>query len=154
LRARARSVQREAMLSSSVTRRRLLAMWDASPLPTLVLTPDLQILGANPSHAEATLTRPSEIIGRRIFDVFPDNPGVAESQNAIRLRTSFERVLRRREPDDMPLIRYDVRDRAGVFVERHWKPSNRPVLHGRSGDVEFLLHTVTKETERILRERL
>ena len=46
-----------------------------------------------------------------------------------------------------------MRDRTGVFVERHWKPLNRPVINGRSGDVEFLLHTVTDETERVLRER-
>ena len=141
------------MLSPLVTRRRVLAIWDASPLPTLVLSPDLQIVGANPSYAEAAVTRPSELVGRHIFDVFPDNPAVPESQNVTKLRTSFERVLRRRVPDDMPLTRYDVRDRTGAFVERHWKPSNRPILNGRSGDVEFLLHTATNETERVLRER-
>ena len=80
------------MLSPSVTRRRALAIWDASPLPTLVLSPDLQIVGANPSYAEAAVTRPSELVGRHIFDVFPDNPAVTESQNVVRPRTSFRAV--------------------------------------------------------------
>ena len=89
------------MLSPAITRRCLLTIWDASPLPTLVLSPDLRIVGANPSYAEATVTRPAELVGRHIFDAFPDNPAVAESQNVARLRTSFERVLRQREPDTM-----------------------------------------------------
>ena len=141
------------MISSAVTRRRLAAVWRVTRTPSLLLSPVLAIVGVNDSYAEATFTRPDEIMGKRVFDVLPDNPAVAESQNAVFLRASLERVLARLQTDDMPLTRYDVRDRTGAFVERYWKPSNRPVVDGRSGKVEFVLHTVTDETDRVLRER-
>ena len=85
-----------------------------------------------------------------MFDVFPDNPAVGGSRNQVSLRTSLERVLGQRVSDGMPLTRYDVRNRGGGFVERHWNPSNHPVLDPR-GDLLYLLHTVTDETDRVLR---
>jgi DNA-binding CsgD family transcriptional regulator len=141
------------LISSAVTRRRLVAVWSASPIPSLLLSPDFEIVGVSDSYAEASLTRPDEIVGRRVFEVFPDNPAVPESQNASRLRVSLERVLAERAPHHMGLTRYDVRDHAGVFVERYWKPSNRPVLDEQRNDVALLLHSATNETGRILRER-
>ena len=141
------------MISSAVTRRRLAAVWRVTRTPSLLLSPVLEIVGVNDSYAEATFTRADEIMGKRVFDVLPDNPAVAESQNVVFLRASLERVLARRQTDDMPLMRYDVRDRTGAFVERYWKPSNRPVVDQRSRKVEFVLHTVTDETDRVLRER-
>jgi DNA-binding CsgD family transcriptional regulator len=122
-------------------------------IPSVLLSPEFEIVGVSDSSAAATLTRPNEIIGRPMFDVSSDNSAVPESQNASRLQASPERTLRRRAADDMPLTRYDVRDRAGVFVERRWKPSNRAALDAPRGDVAFLLHTVRDDTGSVLCDR-
>ena len=53
----------------------------------------------------------------------------------------------------MPVTRYDIRDRAGRFVERHWSLSNHPVLDPRRGDLLYILQTLTDETERVFAER-
>ena len=141
------------MIHSRVTRRHLSAIWNASPLPSLLLGADLVILGANDAYTQTTMTRPEELLGRRVFDVFPDNPAQDGSRSLADLRASFERVLKRLVSDTMPLTRYDMRNRAGVFVERHWELSNHPVLDQRRGDVLYLLHTATDKTESVLQAR-
>ena len=87
-----------------------------------------------------------------MFEAFLENPAGPESQNPSRVQDLLERVSRQREPHYMGLTRYDVRDRAGVFVERCWAGLSRPVLDERRGEVA-LLNSATDETDRVLRGR-
>jgi DNA-binding CsgD family transcriptional regulator len=119
----------------------------------VLLSPSFEIVGVSDSFAEATLVRPDEIVGRSVFEAFPENPAAPESQNASRIRDLLGRVLGQREPHQMGLTRYDVRDRAGVFVERYWTGLSQPVLDERRGEVALLLNSATDETDRVLRER-
>ena len=50
------------------------AMFEAAPGLYLVLDPELRIVAASDAYLDATMTRREEIVGRPIFDVFPDNP--------------------------------------------------------------------------------
>ena len=49
-------------------------LFESSPGLYLVLTPDLHIVAVSDAYLRATMTRRDEILGRDIFDVFPDNP--------------------------------------------------------------------------------
>jgi PAS domain-containing protein len=49
------------------------ALFEAAPSLFLVLDPDLRIVAASDAYLDATMTRREEIVGRAIFDVFPDN---------------------------------------------------------------------------------
>ena len=40
----------------------------------LVLAPDFTIVAVSDAYLRATMTKRDEILGRGIFDVFPDNP--------------------------------------------------------------------------------
>src|SRR5947208_13930431 len=40
----------------------------------LVLTSDLTIVAASDAYLHATVTKRAEVLGRELFDVFPDNP--------------------------------------------------------------------------------
>ena len=46
----------------------------APGLLCLVLNPEWKILAATDTYLQATLTVRDEIVGRYLFDVFPDNP--------------------------------------------------------------------------------
>src|SRR4051812_3027155 len=49
-------------------------LFESAPGSYLVLTPDLVIVAASDAYLRATMTNRGEILGRSIFDVFPDNP--------------------------------------------------------------------------------
>jgi hypothetical protein len=52
----------------------------------------------------------------------------------------------------MSVLRYDVRNADGVFVERHWRPVNTP-LHNEDGRLIYLMHMVDEVTAEILTAR-
>ncbi len=140
------------MISSRVAHRHLAGVWNAFPLPSLLLGADLVILAANARHAEATLMRPEAIIGRELFEVFPDNPAKDGSRTRDRLHASLLRVMARLTPEVLAHVRYDIRDANGQFIERYWTLSNHPVLDMR-GRLRFILHTAVDETPLVLAAR-
>src|SRR5690348_7432142 len=96
------------------------------------------------------MTSRAEILGRYMFDVFPDNPADVDPTGVRNLRHSFETVLRTGRPHFMPVQKYDVRKpphEGGVFEERYWAPANFPVLDG--GRVAYIIHRVADVTELV-----
>jgi hypothetical protein len=127
------------------------ALFEAAPGLYLVLTADFRIAGASDAYLRATMTTRDEILGRRIFDVFPDNPDDPGATGVRNLRASLERVLETRQGDAMAVQKYDVRRPAsegGEFDERYWSPFNSPVL-GPQGEVAYIIHRVEDVTEFI-----
>src|SRR5690349_17844029 len=108
-------------------------LFEEAPGLYLVLTPDFKIVAASDAYLGATKTRRHEILGRGIFEVFPDNPDDPTATGVRNLSASLERVLRERAPDTMAVQKYDIRRPAsegGAFEERFWSPRNLPVLDG------------------------
>ncbi len=127
------------------------ALFEGAPGLYLVLGPDLTIVAVSEAYLRATMTQRAQIIGRGIFDVFPDNPDDPTATGVSNLRESLERALRQRRPDTMAVQKYDVRrpeSEGGGFEERHWSPVNSPVLDSR-GEVAWIIHRVEDVTEFI-----
>ncbi|MCC6558805.1 MAG: PAS domain S-box protein [Polyangiaceae bacterium] len=127
-------------------------IFESAPGCYLVLAPDLTIVAVSDAYLNATMTRRDDILGRGLFDVFPDNPDDPAATGVANLRTSLERVLARRRPDTMALQKYDIRrpdSEGGGFEERHWSPVNTPVL-GDDGEVLYIIHRVEDVTEYVL----
>lgn len=122
-----------------------------------MLAPDLTIVAASDSYLAATMTERREIIGKKMFEVFPDNPDDPAATGVANLSASLERVLSMRAPDTMAVQKHDIRrpaSRGGTFEERWWSPVNTPVLDS-SGEVQWIIHRVEDVTElmRLKRER-
>jgi signal transduction histidine kinase/ActR/RegA family two-component response regulator len=95
------------------------------------------------------MTRRGEIVGRGIFDVFPDNPEDPGATGVANLTASLNRVRRHRVPDTMAVQKYDVQrplTQGGGFEVRYWSPLNAPVL-GSDGQLAFIIHRVEDVTE-------
>jgi signal transduction histidine kinase/CheY-like chemotaxis protein len=95
------------------------------------------------------MTRREEILGRGIFEVFPDNPGDPAADGVRNLRASLDRVVRERRSDAMAVQKYDIRrpdSEGGGFEERHWSPVNSPVF-GPGGELTGVIHRVEDVTE-------
>ncbi|HZS81368.1 MAG TPA: PAS domain-containing protein [Stellaceae bacterium] len=121
-------------------------LFNAAPCPYLVLAPDLTIPGVNDAYLRATLTRREEIIGRSLFEVFPDNPGDPDATGVRNLGASLTRVLEHGCPDALAVQRYDIRRPDGSFEERYWSPINTPVF-GDGGNMLYIIHHVHDVTE-------
>jgi len=129
------------------------ALFEAALGLYLALDADLVIVGASDAYLEATMTRREAIVGRHIFEVFPDNPDDAAATGVSNLRASLERVRGTRRPDAMAVQQYDIRGPDGAYVVRHWSPQNIPVL-GEHGELSYILHRVEDVSEYVaLRER-
>jgi len=132
-------------------------LFEASPHPYLVLQPDaaFTISAVNDRYLAATSTRRPDILGRGLFEVFPDNPDDTSGSGVSDLRISLERVLRDKVQDIMGVQKYDI-PREGVpgeFEVKYWSPVNTPVF-GADGGIEYIIHHVEDVTEFMLaRER-
>jgi len=127
------------------------ALFEAAPGLYLVLLPDLRIAAASDAYLRATMTTREGILGRHIFDVFPDDPGERDATGVRNLAASLERVLNTCQPDPMAVQKYAVRRpmrEGGEFEERYWSPLNSPVLNAE-GDLAYIIHRVEDVTEFI-----
>ncbi|MFI1994067.1 ATP-binding protein [Actinoplanes sp. NPDC020271] len=109
-----------------------------APTPLLVLDPGLIIAEASDAYLAATLTRREDIVGRHIFDAFPDNPDDPGADGVAAINASLQRVLRDRAPDVMPVQKYDVPQPGGGFATRYWAPLHAPLINAH-GDLEFIV---------------
>lgn len=133
------------------------ALFEAAPGRYLVLDPDLVIVAASDAYLEATMTRREDIVGRALFEVFPDDPDDPGADGEGNLRASLHRVRSRLVSDTMAVQRYDIRRPAtegSGFEERFWSPRNSPVL-GPDGRLAAIIHRVEDVTEfvRLQRDR-
>ncbi len=127
-----------------------LKVFESVPDRYLILSPDLYILTASAPYLAATFTSRAEIVGKYVFDAFPDNPDTPQAHSVNNLHASLQQVLSSRKPHQMPLQRYDLpRPPAlgGGFEKKYWEPSNTPVLN-EQGEVEYIIHKVKDVTEQ------
>lgn len=125
-----------------------LQILDAVPGCYLILDPELRIIAVTNAYLKATMTNRSEIVGRKLFEVFPDNPDDVGAEGVANLRASIDRAIRLRKPDPMPVQKYDIRkpdSEGGGFEVRYWSPINTPV-YGPSNELAYVIHAVEDVT--------
>ena len=125
------------------------ALFESAPGLYLVLDLEMRIVALTDAYARATRTRREEILGRVVFEVFPDNPNDPGNAIGQTMAASFERVRRDRTADVMPVLRYDVRRQRGAgggVEQRHWSPVNFPIL-AADGSVSGFIHSLVDVTE-------
>ncbi|QOZ29748.1 hybrid sensor histidine kinase/response regulator [Bradyrhizobium sp. CCBAU 51753] len=117
----------------------------------MLTPPEFRIAAASDAYLRATKTERAAILGRALFDVFPDNPDDPAADGVRNLRASLERVVQFRRPDTMSVQKYDIRKpeaEGGGFEERYWSPRNSPVF-GPGGQLSYIIHRVEDVTQFI-----
>jgi len=117
----------------------------------LILSPDLFILTASDKYLEATQNTREGIVGKHIFEAFPDNPLLPDADGVQNINDSLQEVLRTKKPHYMRIQRYDVPDIAnpGQFIQRYWDPSHTPVLN-EDGSIHYIIQLATNVTDKVL----
>ena len=93
------------------------------------------------------MTERDNIVGRPLFEVFPDRPG----EDGVSLtKTSLRQVLTTRQPHQMDTIRYDLVSpgQPDHRVERYWSVAHTPVID-ESGAVQYIIHRTKDVTEQV-----
>jgi signal transduction histidine kinase len=127
-------------------------IFEALPGAFLLLLPDsgFTIAGVSDEYLRGTLKRRELILGRPVFEVFPDNPLTPEANSTRNLRLSLERIVTTRASDVMAVQRYDVPCADGPgFEARYWSPVNAPVLDA-DGELLYIVHRVDNVTDYVL----
>ncbi|MFN2527323.1 MAG: PAS domain-containing protein [Candidatus Baltobacteraceae bacterium] len=129
-------------------------LFESLPGMYLILTPTLKIVAVTDAYLKATLTRRDDVVGRPLFEVFPDNPQDEHATGSLNLRASLARVHATRKPHVMALQRYDVADldNPDTFVEKFWSPVNTPVFDS-DGSLIYIIHQVEEVTEFVKQGR-
>jgi PAS domain S-box-containing protein len=132
----------------------LLPVFNALPGANMLLSPEWVIVAASDDFLAATLSQREVIVGKYLFDPFPENPETTEDNGMSNVRASLMQVMATKQPHEMPPQHYDVPDpaRPGYFVERHWLPRHTPVLDA-DGQVQFIIQSVQDVTAHRLAER-
>jgi PAS domain S-box-containing protein len=128
------------------------AVFRTLPGALALLTPEGVILDVNEGFLDAAGRELGQVLGRSLFDAFPENPADPGDHGPAQLRGSFARVVASGERDVMSPIRYDVEDpgRPGEFEERYWAIINTP-LRSESGEVT-LIASKSDEVTHIVNE--
>ncbi|MEU8135869.1 PP2C family protein-serine/threonine phosphatase [Streptodolium elevatio] len=124
------------------------AVFEALPAGVALLTPDLVYIEANPAYLRLAQRSRDQLLGRYIFDVFPDNPNDQTATGTRNLKASLRRVATTAQRDAMAVQRYDTQrpSRPGTWDERYWSILNTPVFDS-DGRLRWVLHRVEEVTE-------
>jgi PAS domain-containing protein len=113
-----------------------------------ILDTSFNIVAQNAEHAEATLTTGQDVVGRWLFEVFPDNPNDKNVNGVSAVRQSLLNVLKTCKTDVMPIVRYDVQPEGGAYQTRYWAITNTPIL-GEDGFVQWIINRAEDVTELV-----
>jgi PAS domain S-box-containing protein len=127
---------------------------ETAPNIYLVLSPDLFILTASDLYLQATENQRDQIVGKHIFEAFPDNPDLPLADGVQNINASLQEVLRTKQPHYMRIQRYDVPDvnNPGKFIQRYWDPSHTPVLD-ENGEIAYIIQLANNVTDKIKAEQ-
>lgn len=124
-------------------------LFESAPGLYLVLDLEMRIVALTDAYAHATRIRREKILGRSVYEVFPDNSDEPDKAIGATMAASFARVLRYRTVDLMPVQRYDLPWSAaagGAVEQSHWSPTNYPIL-AADGSVSGYIHSLVDVTE-------
>ncbi|HSP83526.1 MAG TPA: PAS domain S-box protein, partial [Gillisia sp.] len=121
------------------------------PAPSVILLPDapkFTIVAANNAYCETAQTAEKDLIGKGIFEAFPENPADRVSKGVENLTTSLLFVIDFKEKHKMQLQRYDipVRGTSG-FIVKYFNSQNIPLIDD-DGNITHILHSVEDVTDK------
>jgi len=132
------------------------SLFESLPGSYVVLTPDeYEIVAASDAYLAATRTTRATLIGRRLFDVFPDDPAYPSSASIVSLRASLARVVSERCVDVIAVHRFPLRQSDAddhASEDRWWSPVSAPVI-GADGKVAFIIHRAEDVTTFVTAQR-
>ena len=115
----------------------------------IVIDTNFNIVAASDAFLKATTTVRENIVGRNAFDVLPDNPDDKTANGESMVRASFNRVIKNKTKDVLPIVKYDIpksESEGGGFEKKYWQATNSPVLDEKN-NVKYIIQRAKDVTE-------
>jgi PAS domain-containing protein len=128
-----------------------------SPIGSYLLstTPEVTILDVNQSFLSTVSLTREQMVGRRLFDVFLDNPSDQQDTGVSALRQSIAKAVASGQTQIMPAQRFPIsRTLPGgevIIEERFWNAANTPI-YDATGEMVCVSHVTTEVTKQIQAE--
>ncbi|WP_375511997.1 PAS domain S-box protein [uncultured Nostoc sp.] len=126
-------------------------LFESIPGLYIVYSLDFVIVAGSDAYFRATKTKREQVVGRPLFEVFPDNPDDPNANGVQNLRASLSNVIKHRLPHTMAVQKYDIRrpeSEGSGFEERYWMVTNSPVF-GENGEMTHIIHRAEDVTELV-----
>ncbi|MDB5132692.1 MAG: domain S-box-containing protein [Mucilaginibacter sp.] len=134
----------------------VLSFIKASPTPSLILNanaPDFTIAGANEAFLNLTNSKRHHIIGKRIFDAFPQKADDSSSKRRKILYNSLVHAFLVKKAHKITLLRYDLPAKhVGDGDTRFWNFDTYPILDD-DGQVEFIVQNPVDVTQMVMPDK-
>ncbi|SOE12024.1 two-component sensor histidine kinase [Hoeflea halophila] len=119
-------------------------LFDALPSPHMVLDRELCYVAVNRAYEQVVMRSRDEMIGRHLFDLFPN-----DGESGRRLRASLDRVFATGETDTLAYIPYDIPrppELGGGMEQRYWTAVHTPVS-GSGGSERYVMQNTVDVTD-------
>jgi PAS domain-containing protein len=125
----------------------LASIFSALPSACVLLSPDLVIEAASDAFVAASGNQRADMVGRYLFDIFPDNPTDPTAHSVRDVQASLAQAIATGQPNELPVQPYDLPDPAnpGRYIQHYWQARNTPVLDAQ-GRVTHVIQTVVNIT--------
>jgi PAS domain S-box-containing protein len=90
--------------------------------------PQLRIVDCNEALCRAAGRTRDYLVGKPMFEAFPENPGDPMAEGAVGFYASLRIAAESRRAHAMKTRRYDVLLPDGSFEEHHWQAVNTPLF--------------------------
>ena len=126
-----------------------ISMFEQSSEMLAVIDTKFNLVDVSNAFLKGTKTKRENIIGKDIFHVFPSNPNDLEANSEGKIRASFNRVLKNKTPDTLPVVKYDIpkpESEGGGYELKYWQATNSPILD-ENNNVKYIIHRTEDVTE-------
>jgi PAS domain S-box-containing protein len=134
-------------------------LFESLPGKFVIVLPDhpaFTVVAASDAYLKAVNRSRAAMVGRGLFETFPEGPDPGHTRTVQNLRASFLKVLKTKEPDSLPAVeQYGLPEPSAdgqPFQERRWMLVSSPVLDPDLS-VGFIYHQIEDVTERVVLER-
>lgn len=132
-------------------------LFQHSPNAYMVVDRELRFVEANHAYELVTGMTRAQLLGRRLFDLFPGTVNEDGTNQADVVRASLERALATGERDTLAIIPYAITSGtpAGPVVDmRYWSATHTPVRDASGAVVAVMQHTTDVTDVERLREEV
>jgi PAS domain S-box-containing protein len=132
-------------------------IFQTAPIGSYLLstTPEVTILDVNQSFLSTVSLTREQMVGRGLFDVFPDNPSDQQDTGVSALRQSIAKAVATGQTQVMPAQRFPISKTLPsgevIIEERFWNAANTPI-YDETGKMVCVSHVTTEVTKQIQAE--
>jgi PAS domain S-box-containing protein len=111
--------------------------------------PTLTMVAASDTYLDIMQKTREQVIGKGLFEVFPDTSPLAIKTGKGQVYRSIEKCIKTKKPDAMGVLRYDIPDKKGTLQLRYWQATHFPVFD-HEGKIQHIIQSTTDVTDMVL----